>query len=124
MTESPLVLSGDGVSGRRLSCLIECVPFYSVEAWMYQATQRAAELCRQHHGGVGVELFEAWAANPTALDEHPKPKTATPLADRHNDELGRSCPVPQVLQLGKSMTHFAWALHACSDLEDELDFLR
>ncbi len=105
---------------RRLARLVECVPFYSVEAWLYQATQRAIDVCREQYRGADVHKFKEWGANRTLLDDIHKPKAATCLEDKHNDDLGKHVPVKDVVQVGRSLTCFLWALLACPELADAL----
>jgi hypothetical protein len=105
---------------RRLQRIVECVPFYSVEAWLYQATDHAIALCREKYRGADVERFEKWGANRALLDDVHMPKEATCLKDKHNDELGKHVPVWEVVQAGRSLTCFVWALHACPELADAL----
>ena len=105
---------------RRMDRLIECVPFYSVEAWTYQATARAIALCREKHRGVDVEKFEQWGADRTQLDDVYKPKETTCLRDAHNGELGEHVAVSEVIQAGCSMMWFVWGLHRSGDLVDAL----
>jgi hypothetical protein len=112
-------LSDDEVA-RRMRRLIECVPFYSVEAWLYQATTRAIALCKEKYHGADVEKFAAWGADRAVLDEVSKPKGATCLQDKHNEELGRHVPVWEVVRAGRSLMGFVWALHACPELEEAL----
>lgn len=116
------VLSGRRVApdeiARRLGRLIECVPFYSVEAWLYQATGRAIELCRQKHRAADVDKFEKWSADRTLLDDVLQPKEATCLRDAHNDDLGKHVPVWEVAQAGRSLMWFVWALHRFPELLD------
>lgn len=109
----------DAIAGH-LARLIECVPFYSVEAWTYQATERAIALCREKHRGTDVNRFEAWGRDRTALDDLPKPKDEICLRDAHNADLGKHVPVWEVAQAGRSMTWFVWSLHANGELEDAL----
>lgn len=118
------VLSGARLSraeiSRRMERLIECVPFYSVEAWTYQATPRAVALCREKHRGADMEKFKAWGANRRELDEVWKPKDASCLRGEHNEELGQHVPVWEVVEAGCSMTWFVWSLHGCRELSDAL----
>src|SRR5262249_385853 len=87
------VLSGSQLSreeiARRMGRLIECIPFYSVEAWMYQATTRAITLCREKYRGVDIEKFEAWGERRAELDEVWKPKEKSCLGSEHNEDLGK-----------------------------------
>lgn len=105
---------------RRMRRLVECVPFYCIEAWTYQATARAIAICRERHRGADVEKFEEWEADRGRLDEILKPKTASCLRDEHNEDLARHIPLGDVAQAGKSLTWFLWCLHACPDLDDAL----
>lgn len=105
---------------RRMERLIECVPFYSIEAWTYQATERAIAMCRQNHRGADVEKFEAWGGDRTMLDDVYQPKKATCLHDAHNAELGKHVAVWEVIQAGRSMTWFLWGLHCSRELLDAL----
>ena len=105
---------------QKLGRILECVPFYSIEAWTYQATARAIALCREKHRGADTTTFEAWGVDRTKLDEVPKPKEKTCLGGEHNEELGKSVAVWDVIRAGGSMMWFVWNLHARRDLEDAL----
>lgn len=105
---------------RRMRRLVECVPFYSIEAWTYQATDRAMAICREKYRGLDVEKFESWGADRTRLDEVMKPKTETCLRDEHNEDLARHLAPADVVQAGRSLTWFLWCLHACPELDDAL----
>ncbi|MDC0741374.1 hypothetical protein [Polyangium mundeleinium] len=105
---------------QKLERIIECVPFYSTEAWTYQATERAIALCREKHRCADATTFEAWGADRTKLDDVPKPKEKTCLGGEHNEVLGKSVAVWDVVQTGGSMMWFVWNLHACRALEDAL----
>ncbi len=100
----------------RLGRLIECAPFYSIEAWLYQATARAKELCMSEHEGRDVERFEAWGEDRELLDEVRAPKESVCLRDQHNAELAKRVPVAEVLAVGKSLAGFRDALRACPTL--------
>ena len=97
--------------------LLECVPFYSIEAWLYQSTDAALALCRSNYQGADASTFSKWAENRALLDEVLKPKDRTCLRDKHNEELADGLPVREVLQAGRSLTWFAWVLLSCPDLE-------
>lgn len=114
-------LSPDEIA-RRMERLVECVPFYSVESWLYQATAHASSLCYQKHRGAHSGSFETWAADRKLLDEVDKPKDVCCLGDEHNEALGKHVPVWEVIQAGGSLTFFAWSLHACRELWDALAF--
>lgn len=121
------VLSGSNLTQqeitRRMARLIECVPFYSTEAWLYQATERAKALCEAHHRGEHVGQLDAWAADRTLLDDVLKPKDECCLQDEYNEDLGRHVPVRDVVETGRSMTWFVWSLYACGELHDAIDLI-
>ena len=48
--------------------LLRVVPFYSMEAWLYQNTTTASDICREGPcDGAHVAQYEAWAAERGAL---------------------------------------------------------
>lgn len=109
---------------KALRRIVTIVPFYSVEAWLYQNAAAARNLCARHHDGGDAEKFEAWEADRGALDEVAMPKRATVLADRHNRELAEdSFPAAAVYEAGKSFHAAVEALRACDDLRGALDAL-
>lgn len=92
--------------------LVPCMPTYSLEAWTYQATDRARQLCRSHHRGQDEAMFAVWGEDRAALDEVVKPKEQTCLKDHHNDELAKHVPLDEVIAVGKSLQAFVEALRA------------
>lgn len=112
-------LSPDEIN-RRLARLIECVPFYSVEAWTHQATEHGIALCKAKGCGSHIERFKEWAADRTKLDDVLKPKEATCLRDAHNEELGKHVPVWDVVDAKRSLAAFASNLRANGELEEAL----
>ncbi len=101
--------------------LIECVPYYSIEAWVYQATERAAHLCNEHHAGKDADKFIAWANDRPSLDEQLKPKEATCLRDQHTEALARAVDWETILGAKTFFTAFAEDLRKRPDLADPLD---
>jgi hypothetical protein len=115
------VLAGHTDGGeldRRLARLIECVPYYSIEAWTYQATERATELCKKYYDGADVGKFEHWQVHRAELDDVKQPKKKTCLKDEHNDDLGKHVPVWEVEQARCSLSAFISELRLCGDLSD------
>lgn len=107
---------------RRLRRLFVVVPFYSIEAWLYQHTEVAVRLCQQHHQGSDVEVFEGWRDDRAALDEVLKPKEAVCLRADHNLALaGAGYPAPAVCDAGRSYAATVEALRACEELVKILD---
>lgn len=83
------------------------LPFYSIEAWLYQNSEEAIRLCQERHGGRDVEVFRDWASNRGALDEVPKIKERTCLRDRANRELAEMAfPIVAALSAEKSLSLF------------------
>lgn len=102
---------------RALARLITIVPFYSVEAWLYQNTPVAIGLCNKHHGGQHAATFARWAADPGALDEERKPKDAACLSDKFNLALATErFPAEDVVAVGKSFHAAVERLRGSADL--------
>lgn len=105
----------------RLRRLKVVVPFYSIEAWLYQNTREALRLCEEHHGGRDEERFHQWAADRAALDEEVKPKEQVCLRDKHNPALAsRSFPAREVHAVGKSFAAVVLALSEDAELCEAL----
>jgi hypothetical protein len=106
----------------RLRRLFPVVPFYSIEAWLFQHTEVAVRLCREKYNGRDVDTFEAWKRDRTALDEVEKPKETVCLASAHNLECaGSGYPAREVFGAGRSYAACVERLRACVELNDLLD---
>jgi hypothetical protein len=108
--------------------LFPVVPFYSIEAWLYQHTDVAIGLCREKYHGRDVAQFEEWRKDRTALDDIEKPKgskTSKPvvcLKDLHNLECaGPGYPAQAVFDAGRSYAECVVRLKACAELRALLD---
>lgn len=117
------LLSGlDDVSRRdALGRLVEAVPFYSVEAWTYQATALAVQICENQYQGRDSRFFREWETDRAALDDVAKIKNVTCLRSNHNHELAQAIPTREVLALGSSLAGLNETL---STLENLRPFLR
>lgn len=105
----------------RMARLKTVVPFYSIEAWLFQNTREAIRLCEVHHGGRDVEKFQAWAQDRTALDEVLKPKEAVRLGAAHNLDLASNgFPARDVRAAGKSFAAVVDALSQDAELHAAL----
>lgn len=114
VASAPAGLSGAHVPDMRQ--LLLAVPFYSIEAWLLQNTERAKELCRQHPrcGGAHVTILEEWAQSRGALDEVPRPKEQVCFRDAHNRDLaGPGFPAEAVYDAGKSFAATVDRLMEC-----------
>lgn len=97
--------------------LLLVMPFYSIEAWLYQNTQAAIRICHERYGGAHVDRFAAWRERRATLDELSQPKKEVCLHDRHNLELAREGFSPEeVYEAGASFTAAVDALLAAEDL--------
>jgi hypothetical protein len=97
--------------------LIFMMPFYSIEAWLYQNDRRAIEILHEKYAGSHVAIFEEWASDRTLLDEVVKPKEGTPLRDGHNLELaGEAFPAGEIFVAGKSFSACVERFRRCDGL--------
>lgn len=104
-----------------LKRLILLMPFYSMEAWLYQNIDVALKLCREHHGGQGADRFMHWRDHRHELDEVTKPKECVCLADGHNLELAiRAYPAQAAYAAGASLASVVERMRACTDLAEAL----
>ena len=98
------------------------VPFYSIEAWLFQHTEVAVRLCREKYKGRDVGKFEAWQRDRAALDDVEKPKEAVCLLSAHNLECaGSGYPAQEVFDAGRSYAACVERLRACVELKSLLD---
>ncbi|MEZ4393742.1 MAG: hypothetical protein R3A48_21945 [Polyangiales bacterium] len=92
-------------------------PHYAIEAWLYQATDRAARLCVSRAcAGRHVAQYQAWARARPALDELGDLKRLRTEHDLHclrgddKNELARGFPAQAVWEAGSSYTAWVDAL--------------
>lgn len=84
--------------------LLPLVPFYSIEAWLYQNTETAIVLCRDLPCGAHQAQLVAWQTDRSLLDELEKPKDALCLRGEFNHDLARTAfPSREVRNVGKSL---------------------
>ena len=97
--------------------LIVIVPYYSIESWLYQSTERAVAICDEQYRGKDRGHFAAWGQDRRLLDEEPQPKDRFALGDRHNRELAEAgIPVHGLEEAGKSFAQAVARFRACSEL--------
>ncbi len=102
---------------RAMKRFFAVVPHYSIEAWLYQNTRVATDLCRSTYDGRDVEQFETWASDRRSLDDVVKPKERVCLAAAHNLALAStSYPAEQVYNAGRSYADVAEQLLANEEL--------
>jgi hypothetical protein len=96
--------------------LVEVVPYYSIEAWLYQSTREAIALCQNHCGGADVAQFTRWADDRSLLDEVERPKDRIRLGSRFNERLAAAVPADDILAVGKSLAAVVERLRSCEAL--------
>lgn len=109
---------------RCLARFIPLVPYWEIEAWLYQNIRRAAELCPgpprcTRQPSCHSKLAE-WQDDRGALDEVEDPSEALCLGKQHNEELVQSLPIKLVVDAGKSLATVVSAIYDCDDLLDAI----
>ncbi len=100
--------------------LVLWVPFYSIEAWLYQNTGVAIPLCKEHHRGTDVAKFETWRKDRGLLDELTGTKLKSCLGSDFNLELTQGFPTKEVYEVGKSFSEAVDSFRDCSELMKSL----
>ncbi|WP_224244072.1 hypothetical protein [Hyalangium gracile] len=96
---------------QRMERLKQTVPYYSIEAWLFQNTTEAIRLCETHYSRRDVEQFRKWELDRQALDEVVKPKESVCLGAKHNLALAtQGFPAREVRSAGKSFAAVVQAL--------------
>lgn len=111
----------DARATQRMERLKQLVPFYSIEAWLFQNTQEAIRLCHTHYSGRDVERFQGWEQDRPALDEVLKPKEAVCLGAKHNLDLASNgFPARELRAAGKSFAAAVQLLSQDAELREAL----
>jgi len=106
----------------RLQRLFLLMPFYSVEAWLYQHTAVAVRICHEKYDARDIDTFERWQRDRAALDDVEKPKESVCLAATHNLECaGPGYPAEDVLAAGRSYADCVAQLRANDELRALLE---
>jgi hypothetical protein len=101
----------------RMKRLRMLVPFYSIEAWLYQNTREATHLCATEGCGTCQPKLDTWAQERSSLDEEHQPKEALCLRDKHNARLATSgYPAGEVYEAGASFASAVDSLLECTEL--------
>jgi len=96
------------------------MPYYTIEAWLYQNTDVAIRLCQEKYQGQDVQKFLHWQSNRVQLDEEVE-ELHVCLGKKHNLELASSgYPARAVYEAKGSFYAAVEALGACSDLRAAL----
>lgn len=102
-----------------LERVVLMVPFYSIEAWLYQNTQEALRLYEQHYRTHTKDIaqLQDWQNDPSALDEVAQPKEKVSIGARFNRELAsQRFPAQRVYEVEKSFHKSVERLRACAPL--------
>jgi hypothetical protein len=94
-------------------------PYYSVEAWLYQATPTAITIARKRYGGRDVELFETWQQDRALADEVERIADEVCLHRFHNADLAAALTrevVDEVLAARTSLHAAVEDLRNCEPL--------
>jgi hypothetical protein len=102
--------------------LLSLVPFYSIEAWLYQNLATAQDICAELGNPPElVRQLEAWRADRARVDEEVQIKDRCPLGDRHNKRLATTAwPAAVVHAIGCSFHDAVEGLRRCDDLRAAL----
>lgn len=101
----------------RLRRLFPIIPFYSIEAWLYQHTAVAIRICHESYQGRDAGRFDEWRKDRAALDDVEKPKNAVCLSSSHNLECaGSGYPAEEVFDAGRSYHACVLRLLECAEL--------
>jgi hypothetical protein len=101
---------------RRLVRFLRLVPYWELESWLYQNTERANDLGPHRPDCRCAELLAAWRADRALLDEQPHPSDTLCIGKQHNDELVQGFPTAEVYAAGKSLAAAVDAMLECEPL--------
>lgn len=107
--------------------LLRITPFYSIDSWLYQNTQRAVVLCRANAACAGghVALLKGWERDRASLDEVLQPKTTVCFGAKHNAELaGSGFPTSAVYDARASFAETVDRMVDCTNLINVLKATR
>ena len=101
---------------RRLSRFFRLVPYWEIEAWLYQNTERALGFCQRRPDCDCPALLAAWRRDRALLDEQPHPSDLLCFGKRHNHDLLHAFPTADVIAAGKSLAAAIDPMLACDPL--------
>jgi hypothetical protein len=97
-----------------MSRLLVLVPFWCIEAWLFQNGVEARRHCPDPEHACARRL-DAWSAARDRLDEEPTPKELLCFTSRHNLALaGAEFPAEAVALVGKSYADALAVLRGCA----------
>lgn len=99
--------------------IVAVLPFWSIEAWLYQNSREVNRLCALHaprHDRDRAQ-FKAWEDDPSQLDEMVQPKLKVPtFKDKYNLELATTLSAKKLISVGLSFASTLERLQACRPL--------
>lgn len=112
----------------RINRLVMVVPFWCMEAWLYQNVDEALRIYKKHHPDAheDIALFDqTWRADPATLDEVEFPKRRVRIRDQYNLSLAtQQFPAARAYGAGKSFALVVESLARCPGLRQALQQLR
>jgi hypothetical protein len=113
-------LRGEAAADQAMERLFLLIPFYSIEAWLFQNLDRLRRLCQTQYAGRDLETVATWEADRGLLDEIWKPKAAICVKAQHNVVLAEGFPADEAYGVGKSYTEVVDQMMVCAVLETAL----
>ncbi len=101
---------------------IPVVPFYTLEAWLYQNLERLIDICSREHDGGHVESLRSWESARMEIDEIIKPSEHFCVKkNTHNLELAsQGFPAQKAYDVRKSFFDSVERMRKCQKLVDAL----
>jgi hypothetical protein len=106
----------DAEIDRLMARYFSLVPYWELEAWLYQNTERALQLCRHAADCRCPELLATWRADRALLDDVAHPSDQLCLGKRHNDDLLTGYPTADVIAANTSLAAAIEPMLACDAL--------
>jgi hypothetical protein len=111
----------------RMTRYIRIVPYWEIEAWLFQNAERAASFCpgqRCKYEGRCRSKLDTWRSDRGALDEVEHPSDELCFGKRHNEDLAQRYPMAEVVAAGKSLAGAVEAMLGCDALRGVLERTR
>jgi hypothetical protein len=114
----------DVAVARTLSRLFAMEPHWSIEAWLYARSARAATICREQHGGKHHREEALWTLDHAAVEEYRKPKETCCLHDAWNLELAKGFDAREAGEKSPSFSAVARKVRENVELQRALEDVR
>lgn len=115
-----VVIQHLGSARKLIERMVIVVPFYSIEAWLYQNFDEIQRICKESPNSRtthDLELISSWQQDRTLLDEVHAPKETLSLKDKYNHRLATArFPAKATYDVGKSYANAINALRGCQHL--------